>query len=103
MFIHSVYFWLKPDLSSEDVEAFFRGVESLKAIDSARAVYVGKPAATDRPVVDRSYTCALTVILDDEAAHDRYQADPIHDRFREACEKYWERVLIYDSVDPRAD
>lgn len=98
MFVHSVYFWLKPGLSPEEQKAFVRGLELLSEIASVGALYIGRPAATDRPVVDRSYTWALTVILEDEAAHDRYQADPIHDRFRRDCEKYWDRILIYDSV-----
>ena len=62
------------------------------------ASHVGTPAPTDRPIIDRSYSYALTAVFDDEAAHDRYQVHPVHDRFRDTCGTFWSRVLIYDSV-----
>src|SRR5262245_43331129 len=67
MFIHSVYFWLKPDLTEAERAAFWAGVNSLTTIKSVRQGYVGAPAATDRPIIDRSYSCALVIICDDEA------------------------------------
>lgn len=97
MFVHSVYFWLKPDLSDADKAACLDGLRSLTTIGSVKQAFIGSPAATDRPVIDRSYSCALIVMFDDKAGHDAYQDDPIHDRFREECAKYWDRVLIYDA------
>lgn len=99
MFVHAVYFWLKPDLTPGQVEAFTQGLASLKTIESGTAAYIGVPAPTDRSVIERSYSYALTVVFEDQLAHDRYQADPIHDRFREQCQRYWDRVLIYDSLE----
>jgi hypothetical protein len=98
MFVHSVYFWLRDDLTEEERGDFLAGLRSLATIESVRACYVGEPAKTDRPVIDRSYSYALVVLLDDDAGHDAYQVDPIHDRFRDTCAKYWTRVQIYDSV-----
>jgi hypothetical protein len=97
MFVHSVYFWLKPELTEAEQQAFWDGVRSLTTIKSVRQSFVGRPAATDRPVIDRSYSCALVVMFDDLAGHDFYQEDPIHDRFREGCAAYWTKVLIYDA------
>ncbi len=96
MLVHSVFFWLKPDLSAERAAAFREGVESLTGIKSAAAVYVGTPAETDRPVIDRSYTIGLTVILEDMAAHDAYQVDPLHKEFLKNFADAWEKVVIYD-------
>lgn len=98
MFIHSVYFWLKDGLSEDELATFTRGVTSLATIASVRQAHVGVPAATDRPVIDRSYSYALVVGFEDEAGHDAYQVDPVHDRFREECASFWTRVQIYDSV-----
>ena len=97
MLVHSVYFWLKPDLTDGQREAFRAGVESLKAISCSEAVYVGTPSSTDRPVIDRSYDIGLTVVLKDLAAHDAYQVDPIHRRFVEEFGTWWSRVVIYDA------
>lgn len=99
MFIHSVYFWLREDLSDAERDAFVRSATALKTISSVRHGWLGVPADTDRSIIDRSYSYALTVVFDDEAAHDHYQVDPVHDRFREECGTLWSRVLIYDSVD----
>jgi hypothetical protein len=101
MFIHSVYFWLRTDLSAAERETFVRGVTSLKEIRSVRHAWVGVPAGTDRPIIERGYSYSLTVVFDGREEHDDYQVDPIHDRFREECGSLWERVLIYDSVEAR--
>lgn len=98
MFIHSVYFWLNPHLTEAQRAQFWAGVHSLTTIESVRQGYVGTPAATDRPIIDRSYTCALVVIFDDAASHDAYQVDPIHDQFRDECALFWIKVQIYDVI-----
>ncbi len=98
MFIHSVYFWLKPELSEEQRAVFWEGVHSLTTIQSIRQGYVGLPAATDRPIIDRSYSCSLIIVCDDDAGHEAYQEDPIHDRFRQQCGECWSKVLIYDAL-----
>jgi hypothetical protein len=97
MFVHVVNFWLKPDLSEADIKKFEEGVQSLKAIESLVMFNVGKPADTDRPVIDRSYSyCELTV-FNDKAGHDVYQTHPVHLAFVENCKHLWDKVLIYDS------
>lgn len=98
MLVHSVFFWLKETGPAAHIEAFRAGVETLRAIPSVRAMYVGVPASTDRPVIDRSYTVALTVVFDDLAGHDIYQEHPVHLDFVEHYKAYWERVLIYDAI-----
>jgi hypothetical protein len=95
MFVHSVYFWLKTDLSDGDRQAFEAGLDTLLSIDTIERFYRGAPADTDRPVIDRSYSVGIVVVFRDKAGHDAYQAHPRHDEFR-ACAKYWEKVLIYD-------
>jgi hypothetical protein len=96
MLVHAVYFWLKDDLSAADRQKFIAGVTSLQSIQSADASYLGVPAPTDRPVIDRTYDYGLVVVFKDMAAHDRYQADPVHDRFRDECSGFWKKLLIYD-------
>ena len=98
MFIHSVYFWLRDDLSEEQRSQFLEKASALTKIESARHGWLGVPAPTDRPIIDRSYSYALTVVFDDEAGQDLYQDHPVHDRFRDECGSFWTRVLIYDSV-----
>lgn len=98
MLVHTVYFWLKPDLTAQQRAVFRKGVESLSGIKSVDKLYVGTPAKTvKRPIIDDSYSFALTVILKDVAAHDAYQVDPIHLEFINQCKTFWQRVQIYDA------
>jgi Stress responsive A/B Barrel Domain len=97
VFLHSVYFWLKPELELEQQAQFWAGVKSLGEIPSVKFFFVGTPADTDRPVIDRSYSCNLVVGFDDLAGHDLYQDHPIHDDFR-ALSDLWSKVLIYDAL-----
>lgn len=96
MLLHCVYFWLREDLGAAERAAFDAGVRSLTTIETVAQSFVGAPAETDRPVIDRSYACALVVAFADRAAHDAYQDHPVHERFRDQCSSFWTRVQIYD-------
>ena len=98
MLVHTVYFWLKPELTTAQRADFRRGVESLGGIKAVEKIYVGAPAKTEkRPIIDDSYAVALTVLCKDVAAHDAYQVDPIHLAFINQFKTFWNRVQIYDA------
>ncbi|MCY7352244.1 MAG: Dabb family protein [Cytophagaceae bacterium] len=98
MFVHVVLFYLKKGLSPEEVVQFETGVSSLGTIDGLINFNIGKPADTDRPIIDKSYDyCELTVFAD-QATHDVYQEAEIHLKFIRECSHLWERVVIFDSV-----
>jgi hypothetical protein len=98
MLVHTVLFWLKDGLDADQLSNFRTGLDNLKKIESAEAVYIGGPAATaERPVVDNSYDYCLTVIAKDVAAHDAYQVDPRHTDFISTFKEHWKKVLIYDA------
>ena len=96
MFVHTVFFWLKNDITPADRALFEKELADLTAIPSVKSGYCGKPAATDRPVVDRSYSYGLTVIFDNVTGHDAYQIDPVHKKFLSDCSTFWTKVLVYD-------
>lgn len=99
MLVHSVFFWLKSDLTPAQRDTFRRGLESLRAIKSVETLYIGAPAPTEqRPVIDHSYSAALTIVFQDVAAHDAYQVDPVHLAFVAECKTLWIRVQIYDAA-----
>lgn len=98
MLVHTVFFWLKPELTPAQRADFRRGVESLGTIKAVDKAYVGTPAKTEkRPIIDDSYSVALTIVCRDVAAHDAYQVDPIHRAFVDRFKTYWTRVQIYDA------
>ncbi len=97
MLVHTVLFWLRKDIDGDKITEFRLALETMKGIQHAEAVYIGVPAATpERPVIDTSYDFCLTVILKDMAAHDAYQADPIHVEFLKNKD-LWKKVKIYDA------
>ena len=98
MFVHAVYFWLRSDLTVAERAHFVSGLHSLRDIEHVHVGYVGQPAATDRPIIERGYSYALVLVFTDEAAHDEYQRHTVHERFRETCGSYWHQVRIFDSV-----
>ena len=97
MFVHMVFFWLKPD-APEGARAQL--VEDCKnylgKIPAVRHVWAGRPAMTPREVVDNSYDVGLCVVLDDSAGHDVYQVHELHKEFIARNKPQWKRVLIYD-------
>jgi hypothetical protein len=99
MLIHSVFFWLKPEIEAAQRESMQRGLESLRAIKSVETLFIGVPAAMpERSVRDGSYTFGLTVIFKDVAAHDAYQIDPLHEAFNQNFRSLWARVQVYDAI-----
>jgi len=98
-FIHHVYFWLKNPDSKEDQEALLEGLRKLSKIDYIKMFHIGKPADTNRDVIDRTYAVSWMLVFKDKADEERYQTDPIHLNFVNTCKHLWERVKVYDSVN----
>jgi hypothetical protein len=96
MFVHSVYFWLKPDVTETERQQFIRGVHSLATVGTVRHGWTGKPADTDRPIIDRTYSYAMVLVFDNKVGHDAYQVDPIHTVFLDELKHLWVQVKIYD-------
>ena len=99
MFVHHVAFWLKAGLSEAEIHQFEKGVKSLETIKEHIVLSnVGKPAGTDRPVIDTSYSYALLLVFKDRENQDAYQVHPTHEHFVDTCKHLWDKVWIYDSV-----
>ncbi len=97
-FAHSVYFWLHNPESEADKTAFLTSLR--KFIDRSpyiQTIHVGTPAATNREVIDNTYTFSLLLTFKDKAAQDKYQDEPAHKLFIDESSALWEKVLVYDS------
>jgi quinol monooxygenase YgiN len=100
MLVHNVFFTLH-DGSTEEIA---------RLIESCREHLAGHPGEVffavgglepelDRPVNDRDFHVALTVVFEDRAAHDAYQVEPRHLRFIESNKPTWAKVRVFDSID----
>ncbi|MEM0993201.1 MAG: Dabb family protein [Bacteroidota bacterium] len=97
-FIHTVYIWMKEDLTTAERDQFETAVQSLGEIESVRQFYWGRPADSEaRAVVDHSYDYALAIHFDDLAGHDIYQPHEIHQAFVANNADLWTKVKVYDS------
>lgn len=101
MFIHHVFFWLKNPSSKEDFQKLVEGLEKLTKVKTIKMFHIGKPADTNREVIDTSYAVSWMLVFDSKADEESYQKDPIHLKFVEECQHLWQKVIVYDAVDIR--
>lgn len=97
-FVHTVFFWLNDTVTEQDREEFEKGLLELATVPSIAEYSYGKPAGTERSVVDNSYDYAWIVYFTDAAAQNEYQEDPIHLEFIENYSHLWTEVKVYDTL-----
>jgi len=98
MLIHSVYFWLKPELTDAQRAEFLAALKALKDVPSVKVFHLGRPAAvTDRPVVDKTFDYGITCAFENLDGHNAYQVHPLHVAFVNTGKPLWARVQIYDA------
>jgi hypothetical protein len=97
-FVHTVFFWMKEDISKEESEFFESELEKLGQSPTINSYRWGKPAGTPRDVVDNSYGYAWIVDFASTADQDAYQVEPIHLAFIESCKDLWTKVQVYDTL-----
>lgn len=97
-FVHTVFFWMKEDLTEEEAKFFEEGMEKLGQVPSIHSYKWGKPAGTPREVVDNSYTYAWIVDFKTSEDQDAYQVDPIHQKFIDESQHLWTKVQVYDTI-----
>jgi hypothetical protein len=98
MLIHSVYFWLKPELTPAQRAEFLAALQALKDVPSVKQFHLGKPAGvTPRPVVDLTFDYSITCVFDNVDGHNAYQVHPLHIAFVNTGKPLWTKVQIYDA------
>lgn len=98
--VHTVFFWMKSDVTDAQKSEFLIGLRTLVEIDEIESSYVGVPADTRRPVIDSSYSFSITLIFRTKSDQDAYQSHPNHLLFIDRYSDLWERVVVYDAVSP---
>ncbi len=97
--IHSVFFWLKSDLSAEQRALFEAELARLPQIGYLARGFAGNPAPTEeRPVTDHSFDYSLVLEFKTLQDHEFYQSGCLdHKRFVDTCKPFFEKVVVYDS------
>ena len=99
VFLHHVLFYLKDAGSIADRDKLVEGLMKLSTVKTIKDFHIGKPADTNRDVIERGYAVSWFVQFDNADLQASYQTDPIHLKFIEECSHLWSKVVVYDSVD----
>jgi hypothetical protein len=97
-FIHHVFFWLREPGNKNEGE-LIKGLKKLSSVTTIKDFHIGKPALTNREVIERSYSISWCVFFNSATDQDSYQTDPIHLAFVNECSHLWSKVIVHDSID----
>jgi hypothetical protein len=95
---HHVYFWLKPEhQNTSDRATFEQALTDLFKMDLISGGRWGIPAeVAPRPVLDQSWSYAVSIQFASLEAHNAYQDAPDHKHFIATYKDWWAKVLITD-------
>ncbi len=98
MLSHVVIFWFRKGTSPEAVAAFRDcAISNLTRIPGVLHLNCGAPIPSERDVVDRSYSVALSMMFASRTELDTYQVHPVHVEFVKKCVRpHVERLVVYD-------
>lgn len=97
-FVHMVFFWLKEPENDASRKKFEKELKFIDKITAINRKHIGKPADTDRPVVDSTYTYSLVLSFDSRKEYDIYADHPLHLTFIDNASDLWKKVQVYDST-----
>lgn len=97
-FAHVVYFWLKNPDNQNDRKAFEASLTNfINNSTYIKTKFIGVPAATNREVIDNTYTYSLLLTFENKGQQDKYQDEDLHKKFIEESSNLWTKVVVYDS------
>ena len=99
MLAHNVYFALH-DASDAAKAKLVGACKKYLSRHPGTVSFVCGTLATElaRPVNDRAFDVGLHLVFQNQAAHDAYQAAPLHDQFIAECKDNWKNVRVFDSL-----
>jgi hypothetical protein len=100
MYVHSVYFTYKPQISEDEIDVLIADVYELLAhIPVVRKIDAGRrdPDA-EREVNLKDFHVGLTVYFDDRQSHDEYQLHDNHKTFITRHKDNWASVRVFDFI-----
>ena len=104
-YVHTVVFHLKKDAPADTVDKIIADCHTmLETIPSVKGLKVGRPAPEGEStpkVALHDYDVGLVVFFDDAAGLKTYLDHEAHLKFVHTYEKYFDKVEVYDFVDPQ--
>lgn len=98
VYFHYLVFWLKPDLTDQQVAEFTQFFEGLKKLPYQKNLRYGKPAAsTPRAVLDQTYTYNASMEFDSLDDLEAYGKLPEHLALVAKYKPYFTKMLVHDT------
>lgn len=99
VYFHYLLFWLKPELTSEQVKDFQNFFEGLKKLPYVKNVRYGGPAnSTPRPVMDNSFTYNASMEFDSLEDLETYGKLDGHLALVAKYKPFFNKMMVHDSV-----
>ncbi len=99
MYFHYLLFWLREDLSEQEVKDFENFFEGLKKLPYQKNLRYGKPAASSpRAVLDNTFTYNASMEFDSLEELEAYGQLPEHLALVQKYKPFFERMLVHDTV-----
>lgn len=97
-FSHVVLFYLKNPGNQGERQQFETSLNTfVKNSKFVKTSHLGTPSASERSVVDQSYTYIMVLTFASKEEQDKYQNEIGHKQFIGESEHLWEKVVVYDS------
>jgi hypothetical protein len=100
--VHNVYFALK-DNSAAAREKLLAACRTHLTNHPGEVYFAAGTLAEEmtRPVNDRDFDVALTIVFEDQKAHDQYQEAARHQQFIAENRENWKKVRVFDTAAPQ--
>lgn len=99
MYFHYLLFWLRKDLSDQEIKEFENFFEGLKKLPYQKNLRYGKPAASSpRNVLDNSFTYNASMEFESLEELEAYGRLPEHLALVQKYKPFFERMLVHDTV-----
>ena len=99
VYFHYLLFWLKPELTSDQVKDFQNFFEGLKKLPYVKNVRYGGPAnSSPRPVMDNSFTYNASMEFDSLEDLETYGKLDGHLALVAKYKPFFNKMMVHDSV-----
>jgi len=94
---HVAMIWLNDGMSSEQISEIIDQTNVLSSIAVVQDLKIGKPVPSEKKTVDDSFTFAISMSFENEAALKQYMVDDTHhDYVQSVLKPALKKVVIYD-------
>ena len=99
VYVHNLFFWLPPTLDAKEVAEFTNFFEGLRKLPFQKNLQYGVPAAsTPRPVLDQTYSYAVSMEFKSLEDLEAYGKLPEHLALVAKYKPFIAKMLVYDTI-----